>query len=124
MTTIHAIDSYGINPGDLPWERFHELGRFSASPYWSEEVLHGPAAHAEALLVDQVCFDAQRFSELPRLRYLGLFSTGHDHVDLEAARKNRVAVTHVPAYSTSSVAQGAAELFVYGTAVILERAER
>jgi glycerate dehydrogenase len=42
---------------------------------------------------------------LPKLRYIGLLSTGYNIVNLEAAKLRGVAVTNIPAYSTPSVAQ-------------------
>lgn len=102
---IHALGSYYLNPGDLDWSPVERLGEFREHPYFYEEVERGVARNAEALLVDSVPFPAERFSCYPELKYLGLFATGHDSVDLDAAKDAGVAVTHVPAYSTSSVAE-------------------
>lgn len=102
---IRALDTYGLNPGDLSWEPFRKLGDFQAYPTVTDEVITESACDTEALLIDLVGFDAERFSRFPRLKYLGLFATGYDCIDLDAARAAGVAVTNVPAYSTASVTQ-------------------
>lgn len=61
---------------------------------------------AEALLTNQAAVDAGLIDRMPKLRYIGLMATGYNHVDMQAARRRGIAVTHVPAYSSESVAQG------------------
>jgi glycerate dehydrogenase len=103
--TIVAVDAYGVNPGDADWSPVASLGSFTAYPYWSRELLQGPAATAAVVLVDQTPFGAEEFRAMPELRLLATFSTGHNHIDLDAAGDAGVAVTNVPDYSRTSVAQ-------------------
>ncbi|MFW5796389.1 MAG: NAD(P)-dependent oxidoreductase, partial [Alkalispirochaeta sp.] len=103
--TILAVDAYGVNPGDADWTPIATLGSLTVYPYWSEEHLRGPAGTAEIILVDQTPFGADQFRALPQLRFLATFSTGYDHIDLDAARNAGVAVANVPEYSRDSVAQ-------------------
>ncbi len=102
---IVAIDAFGVNPGDISWSPFHELGSFTAAPHFSQDILDSLAADADAILVDHVALHAERIARLPRLKYIGLFSTGYDRIDVDAAMSAGVAVTNVPDYSTDSVAE-------------------
>jgi glycerate dehydrogenase len=102
---IVAVDAYGVNPGDLDWAPFRALGEFVPVSRFTPEVFRKAARDAEAILVDHVAFDAERLDALPDLKYLGLFSTGYDRVDVRAAAERGIAVTNVPEYSTMSVAQ-------------------
>lgn len=102
---IVAIDAYGVNPGDLSWERFERFGSLTVYDHSSQEEIVARARGATAVLVDRVALGEGEIAQLTQLRYIGLFATGHDQVDVEAARRREIAVTHVPGYSTPSVAQ-------------------
>lgn len=105
METIVALDAYGVNPGDLGWEFFERFGRLAVYDHTDPEQIAARARDATVLLVDLLPIGAAELDALPRLRYIGLFATGHDQIDTEAARERGIAVTNVPEYSTPSVAQ-------------------
>lgn len=105
MESIVALDAHGVNPGDLSWEKFESLGRLSVYAHCTREEIVPRAGGASAVLVDMLPLGESELAELPDLRYVGLFATGYDHIDIEAARRRGIAVTNVPEYSTPSVAQ-------------------
>ena len=107
---IIVLDSYFVNPGDLSWEPFEELGDLAVYRNSTPDQVLERAVGAEAVMIDSVRFSAREFKALPDLRYLGLFATGFDRVDLEAAIAHGVTVCNVPAYGTDSVAQAAMAL--------------
>ena len=47
---------------------------------------------------------AKFFDSLPKLKFVSIYSTGYDWVDIEAARRNKVVVSYCPGYSTAAVA--------------------
>ncbi|MFO8065566.1 MAG: D-2-hydroxyacid dehydrogenase [Spirochaetota bacterium] len=105
MESIVALDAHGVNPGDLSWHEFERLGRLQVYAHSSREQIIPRARGASAVLTDMLPLGEREFAELPDLRYVGLFATGYDQVDVEAARRRGIAVTNVPEYSTPSVAQ-------------------
>lgn len=64
---------------------------------------------ADAAIGD--CFVAplnkQVFSNVPKLKYLSLNSTGYDLVDLEAAKAHNIQLSDIPGFSTEAVAEHA-----------------
>jgi glycerate dehydrogenase len=60
---------------------------------------------AQATLTNKVPLGRELLERLPDLRYIGVTATGYNIVDVEAARKQQIVVTNVPAYGTDSVAQ-------------------
>ncbi len=109
---ITVLDGYALNPGDLSWEPLQALGELEVYDRCTPGEVIPRAREADALLVDAVEVGAATFAALPQLRYLGLFATGYDGIDLEAARAHGVTVCNVPAYGTASVAQATIALLL------------
>lgn len=105
LESIVALDAYGVNPGDLEWKEFEKLGRLQVYAHSDRNQTVSRARGATAVLIDMLPLGDEEFAELPDLHYVGLFATGYDHIDVAAARRRGIAVTHVPEYSTPSVAQ-------------------
>jgi len=102
---IVVIDGYTLNPGDLDWQALEALGEATVHERTPKELLLERASGAEILLTNKVVLGAEAIAQLPQLRYIGVTATGFNVVDIAAARRRGIAVTNVPAYSTSSVAQ-------------------
>ncbi|MCD8029350.1 MAG: D-2-hydroxyacid dehydrogenase [Bacteroides sp.] len=102
---IVVLDGYTVNPGDLSWEALEAWGECTVYERTAPEELPTRAADAEILLTNKVVLSAEILKTLPKLKYIGVLATGYNVVDIEAARKQGITVTNIPAYSTASVAQ-------------------
>lgn len=102
---IVILDGQCVNPGDLTWKGFEALGELDVYDISPQETVLQRAQGATALITNKTIISEDLMSRLPDLRYIGLFSTGTNVVDLSAAKQRNVTVCNVPAYSTSSVAQ-------------------
>ena len=60
---------------------------------------------ADAVIVNKVRITAEVMAACPTLKYVGLFATGYNNVDVEYAATHGVTVCNVPGYSTEAVAQ-------------------
>ena len=102
---IVVLDGYGVNPGDLSWEKLEELGELTVYERTAPEDVLTRTEEAEIVLTNKVVLSADVLCKLPKLKYIGVLATGYNVVDTEAARAQGVAVTNIPAYSTDSVVQ-------------------
>lgn len=102
---IVVLDGYGVNPGDLSWDGFKELGEVTVYPRTAQDEIVGKSSDADVLLTNKVVINEETMAQLPCLKYIGVLATGYNVVDTEAARKRNIVVTNIPAYSTDSVAQ-------------------
>lgn len=102
---IVVLDGYGVNPGDLSWKAFEELGQLKVYDRTLPVDVVSRSKDAEAVLTNKVVLDNKVLSELPKLKYIGVLATGVNVVDLGAARSRGIVVANVPAYSTDSVVQ-------------------
>lgn len=102
---IVVLDGYGANPGDLSWAAFEELGELKVFPRTAPEDVLGNVGNAEVILTNKTMLDSATLKRLKSVKYVGVLATGYNIVDVEAARRQGIVVTNIPAYSTESVAQ-------------------
>lgn len=102
---IVILDGYAANPGDLDYHLLEKLGEVVVYPRTSDAEKVERAKDADIILLNKVQMDAETLAQLPKLKYIGIQATGFNVVDIEAARKQGIIVTNIPAYSTDSVAQ-------------------
>ena len=102
---IVILDGHAVNPGDLSWNAFRELGELEVFDRTSEGDTVSRARDADAVLTTRTPLSAATIAQLRRLRYIGVVFTGYDQVDLNAARERKIVVTNVPTYGSASVAQ-------------------
>ena len=100
-----VLDGHGANPGDLSWTPLEELGVLTVYPRTRADEVVSRAADAEIVITNKVILDSNILSALPKLKYIGVFATGFNTIDIEAAHAHGIVVTNIPAYSTDSVAQ-------------------
>lgn len=102
---IVILDGYTTNPGDLSWEKFSEFGEVTAYDYTPPELVVERCKDAEIIIDNKVVFTKETLDQLPKLKYIGLLSTGFNVIDIETAKNNSITVCNVPTYSTAAVAQ-------------------
>ena len=102
---IVVLDGYTLNPGDLTWEGFAALGSLTVYDRTEPEEIVSRIGDAEAVIVNKCPITAETIDACPDMRYIGVLATGYNVVDVEAARKRHIAVTNIPTYGTTAVAQ-------------------
>lgn len=102
---IVVLDGYTLNPGDLSWDGFKEIGDLTVYERTPDNKIIERVKDAEIVITNKTLLGENIFSRLPKLKYVGILATGYNTVDIEAARKREIVVTNIPAYSTNSVAQ-------------------
>lgn len=102
---IVILDGYTANPGDLSWQALEELGNLTVYERTKPGDTVPRAKDADIVLTNKVIIGRQEMELLPKLRYVGLLSTGYNAVDIAAAHERGIVVANVPAYSTEGVAQ-------------------
>ncbi|MDR0842848.1 MAG: D-2-hydroxyacid dehydrogenase, partial [Acidobacteriota bacterium] len=105
MNNIVILDGHTSNPGDLSWDGLKKYGNLTVYEHTPAALTIERAIDAEIVISNKTALGAKEIELLPKLRYIGLLSTGYNIVDLAAARQHGVAVANIPAYSTPSVAQ-------------------
>ncbi|GCE45872.1 D-lactate dehydrogenase [Thermosporothrix hazakensis] len=94
----------------------HELGKRVSLKYTEENL--SDVDQAELAKVEiyipfvNTRIGLDELKKMPRLRLIATRSTGYDHIDLEAAAQQGIAITNVPAYGERTVAEFAFALML------------
>lgn len=82
-----------------------EFGEVIEYDLTSEEEIIPRLQGADAVLCNKVPITAEVMAACPTLKYVGLFATGYNNIDVAYAASHGVTVCNVPGYSTEAVAQ-------------------
>ena len=102
---IVVLDGYALNPGDLSWQGFKDLGDLTVYDRTSPEEIVPRAAGADAILTNKVPVRESAIRKLPQLKYIGVLATGYNIIDIDAASRQHILVCNIPDYGGNSVAQ-------------------
>lgn len=93
------------NNGDISEKCFDEFGETVVYQLTPNELAAERIGNAEAVLCNKVLITADVIEQCPNLKYIGLFATGYNNVDIEKATEKGIAVCNAGSYSTNAVAQ-------------------
>lgn len=102
---IVNLDGYTTNPGDQSWDWLGKYGEYKVYDRTNKEDIIKRAEDADILIINKSVITAEMLDKMPKLKYVGLQSTGYNVIDCDAARKRGITVSNIPAYSTNAVAQ-------------------
>ena len=103
---IVILDSETVSRGgDVSLEGITSLGDAQVYGYTPNEEVADKIGDADAVICNKCLVTEEVFEKCKNLKYVGLFATGYNNVDLKAADRHGAVVCNVPAYSTDSVAQ-------------------
>ena len=115
---IAVLDWYTVNiSGDIPTTQLEELGEVKIIPLTKPEETAANIGDADIVLCNKVLITREVMDACPNIKYIGLFATGFNNVDIDYAAQKGIAVCNAGQYSTNAVAQ---QTFAY----ILDRFSR
>ena len=84
--------------GDVDFSPIEKLGNVRWLRIRSEDDIIRGARGCTAVLCNKILITRRVLESLPEVKYVGVFATGYNNVDLKAARELGVTVTNVPGY--------------------------
>ncbi|MBP3759929.1 MAG: D-2-hydroxyacid dehydrogenase [Ruminococcus sp.] len=103
--------------GDISCSELEKLGDVRIFPMTLPEQTVQNISDAEIVLCNKVLITRDVMDKCPNIKYIGLFATGFNNVDIEYAAQKNITVCNAGSYSTDAVAQ---QTFAY----ILDRFSR
>ena len=112
MNRIVVLDGYTLNPGDISWEGFEELGQVTVHDRTPLGQIVARTRGCSYAITNKTPFSAETLAQLPELKYIGVLATGYNVIDVAEATRRSIVVTSIPTYGTDSVAQHATSLIL------------
>ncbi len=107
---IVLTDSVSIVSKDIDLSIFEQFGDFIIYEDTSKEELLERVKDANVILCNKTYIGREIIESCKNLEYIGIFATGFNNIDLEAASENNIVVSNAGSYSTNAVAQ---QVFAY-----------
>jgi glycerate dehydrogenase len=102
---IVITDGYTLNPGDLSWKPFEQLGEVLYFDRTPPADVPTRCRDAAVIITNKTPITEETILSASRLQVIAVTATGYNVVDSAAARKKKIPVCNVPVYGTDSVAQ-------------------
>ena len=103
---IAVLDWYTVNiSGDIPTDSLEKFGDVKIIPLTSPDKTAENIGDAEIVLCNKVMITKEVMDSCPNIKYIGLFATGYNNVDIEYASEKGITVCNAGSYSTEAVAQ-------------------
>ena len=109
---IVITDADTVFDGMLNAEIFQKYGELTCYPLTGSQELLDRIRDADVVLCNKTYFGKREMDAAKNLKYIGLFATGFNNVDIAYARQKGITVCNAPGYSTEAVAQHAFALLL------------
>lgn len=90
---------------DIDFSIFDGLGDVTIYNSTKDEEIIDRIRDAEVVLCNKSLMTEEKLCHAPNLRYIGLFATGYNNIDLEYTNNHGITVCNAGSYSTDAVAQ-------------------
>lgn len=102
---IVITDSDTLTNGDIGFAEFAKYGNVIRYDYTEPSRTAERIRDADAVLCNKTPMTEEVLRGAEKLKYIGLFATGYNNVDIEYAKARGITVCNVPNYSTNGVVQ-------------------
>lgn len=90
---------------DLPLDVIEQFGDVIKYENITRERLLKEVADTDIILSNKTVIDKMVFEKATNLKYIGLFATGYNNIDINEAKKRNIPVCNAGSYSTNAVVQ-------------------
>lgn len=102
---IVLTDSQTVTDRLVTAEPLRELGEVEEFGLLAYDEVAERIADADVVICNKTLLDSYTLRLAKNLKYIGLFATGYNNIDIEYCRRRGIAVCNAGSYSTNAVAQ-------------------
>lgn len=100
-----VTDAATVTGGDISLDFLKKYGEVEIFELTPPELVAERIKDADIVICNKTRLSKENMKSARKLKYIGLFATGYNNIDIDYAREHGIAVCNAPGYSTESVAQ-------------------
>lgn len=102
---IVITDCKTVTNGDIDLSVFEKYGQVTALPLTPYDEVADVVRDADIILCNKTLLNSFTLRKADKLKYIGLFATGYNNIDLPYCKEKNITVCNAGGYSTEAVAQ-------------------
>ncbi len=102
---IVVTDAKTISNEEKYFDPLKSFGELHVYPLSDEEQIKARIKDADIVLCNKNVYNSDNLKEAKNLKYIGLFATGYNNIDIGYCRERGITVCNAGSYSTDAVAQ-------------------
>jgi glycerate dehydrogenase len=110
---IAVLERDSVTVGDVDFSYLESVADITYYGRIEKEKVIDVVREYDGIIVNKTVIDENVIKSCPNLRYVGLFATGYNNIDVKCAAEHNITVCNVPSYSTDAVAQHVFSFILY-----------
>lgn len=102
---VVILDAKTLTNDDIDFSAFDEFGEVTIYDYTKYNQIAERIKDAEIILCNKSIMNRMTLKDAKNVKYIGLFATGYNNVDIEYTNERNITVCNAGSYSTNAVAQ-------------------
>lgn len=102
---VVILDAKTLTNDDIDFSAFDEFGEVTIYDYTKYNQIAERIKDAEIILCNKSIMHRMTLKDAKNVKYIGLFATGYNNVDIEYTNERNITVCNAGSYSTNAVAQ-------------------
>ena len=105
LMKVVILDAKTLTNDDIDFSVFDEFGEVTIYDYTKYNQIAERIKDAEIILCNKSIMNRMTLNDARNVKYIGLFATGYNNVDIEYTNERNITVCNAGSYSTNAVAQ-------------------
>lgn len=105
LIKVVILDAKTLTNDDIDFSVFDEFGEVTIYDYTKYNQIAERIKDAEIILCNKSIMNRMTLKDAKNVKYIGLFATGYNNVDIEYTNERNITVCNAGSYSTNAVAQ-------------------
>lgn len=102
---IAILDGMAVSNNDVSWAPIESIAPTTIYDFTDKAQVVEHIGDADFVFSNRTPINREVIEKAPNLKWIGVFATGYNLIDITAAKEKGITVANIPGYSTNAVAQ-------------------